>query len=157
MEIRRFGIGHRRPDGPPGSQGVTGSVIESDPRGTIAELAFARGATVLPHANANPLWFVVIEGGGLVRTGDQQTRVRAGDAVLWPAGEIHAAWTELSEMRVIVVEFGEADPTTIAGLLEGGAGDVGRGEGGADEAARADGGLVRDRASTYDPSEGEPV
>jgi quercetin dioxygenase-like cupin family protein len=136
---------------------VSGSVIESGPRGTIAELAFARGATVAPHTNPNPTWLVVIEGGGFVRTGDQQTRVGPGEAVLWPAGEIHAAWTELSEMRAIVVEFGTADPATIAGLLEGGALDVSGGAGDPDARAKADGELVRDMAPTYDPSEGEPV
>lgn len=155
MEIRRFGIGHRRPDGPPGTRGVSGAVIESDPRGTIAELVFARGATVQPHANPNQTWILVIEGGGFVRTGDQQTRIGAGEAVLWPAGEIHSAWTELSEMRAIVVEFGAADPATIAGLLEGGAREVGDGE--PDPAAGQDGGLVRDRVPTYDPSHGEPA
>ena len=155
MEIRRFGIGHRRPDGPPGTQGVTGAVIQSDAHGTIAELAFARGATVQPHTNPNPTWLVVIEGGGFVRTGDQQSRVGAGDAVFWPAGEVHAAWTELSEMRAIVVEFGMADPATIAGLLEGGASEI-DGDGG-EPAETADGRLVRDRVATYDPSHGEPV
>ena len=33
IEIRRFGVGHRRPDGPPGSIGLTGQVIHSDGRG----------------------------------------------------------------------------------------------------------------------------
>ena len=34
IEIRRFGVGHRRPDGPIGSVGLTGQVIHSDGRGT---------------------------------------------------------------------------------------------------------------------------
>ncbi len=157
MEIRRFGIGHRRPDGPPGTQGVSGSVIESSPRGTIAELAFARGATVQPHANPNHTWLIVIEGGGFVRTGDEQTRVSAGEAILWPPGEIHAAWTDVSEMRAIVVELGAADPATIAGLLEGAAREVGPDQAEAGTRAPADGELVRDLDPAYDPSEGEPV
>ena len=33
IEIRRFGVGHRRPDGPPGTVGLTGQVIHSDGRG----------------------------------------------------------------------------------------------------------------------------
>jgi len=40
MEIRRFGVGHRRPDGPPGTTRVAGQVIHSDGRGAISELAF---------------------------------------------------------------------------------------------------------------------
>ena len=39
IEIRRFGVGHRRADGPPGSVGVTGQVIHSDGRGVISILA----------------------------------------------------------------------------------------------------------------------
>ena len=81
IEIRRFGVGHRRPDGPPGSVGLTGQVIHSDGRGVIAELAFARGARIEPHANPNTTWFIVIEGGGWVGVGDERTRIAAGEAV----------------------------------------------------------------------------
>ena len=44
IEIRRFGVGHRRADGPPGTTGVRGQMIHSDGRGTVTELAFARAA-----------------------------------------------------------------------------------------------------------------
>ena len=66
IEVRRFGVGHRRPDGPPGTTGVTGQVIHSDGRGVISELAFARNGRIEPHANPNTTWFIVIEGGGWV-------------------------------------------------------------------------------------------
>ena len=155
MEIRRFGIGHRRPDGLPGSTGVSGSIVDSGPGSTIAELAFARNAAVQPHANQNATWVLVIEGGGFARSGDQQTRIAAGEAILFAPGELHAVWTEYSEMRAIVVEIGAADPRIVAGLLP----DGGDGAGGpaTDPAATADGGLVVDRAPGYDPSEGEPA
>ena len=87
VEIRRFGYGHRRPEGPVGSHGVQGAVIHTDGRGTIAELAFARKAVIEPHTNPNLAWFVVIEGGGFVRVGDETVRVFAGEAVKWPAGD----------------------------------------------------------------------
>jgi quercetin dioxygenase-like cupin family protein len=160
MEIRRFGIGFRRPDGLPGTKGVGVSVIESGPGGTITELAFARGATVAPHANPNATWFLVIEGGGFVRTGDVQARVAAGEAVLWEPGEIHSAWTELSEMRAIVVDLGAADPAVIAGLLAGRAREMPAdavADTDGDDPTRADGALRTDRTPTYDPSEGEPA
>ena len=105
MEIRRFGVGNRRPDGPPGTDGVAGQVIHSDGRGAVSELAFARRARIEPHSNPNTTWFVVIEGGGWVQVGDERARVAAGEAVLWPADVVHGAWTELSEMRAIVVEL----------------------------------------------------
>ena len=58
MEIRRFGVGNRRPEGPPGSTGVQGQVIHSDARGVIAELAFAKGGRIEPHQNPNTTWFL---------------------------------------------------------------------------------------------------
>ena len=109
IEIRRFGVGHRRPEGPAGSIGLTGQVIHSDGRGIVAELAFARGARIEPHSNPNTTWFVVVEGGGWVGVGEQRTRIAAGVAALWPAYVIHSAWTEHSEMRAFVVEFAGAD------------------------------------------------
>jgi len=119
MEIRRFGVGNRRPDGPPRTTGVAGQVIHSDGRGTVTELAFARRATIEPHSNPNTTWFVVIEGGGWVQVGDDRARVAAGEAVLWPADVVHGAWTELGEMRAIVVEYAGADDAAARGILEG--------------------------------------
>ncbi|MGC8634656.1 MAG: cupin domain-containing protein [Candidatus Limnocylindrales bacterium] len=106
MEIRRFGPGHRRPDGPPGTRGVTGQVIHQDGRGSIAEMAFAPGAVIAPHTNLNTSFFVVVSGGGFVQVGSERARVGHGEAVLWPAGELHGAWTEGTEMRALVIEFG---------------------------------------------------
>ncbi|MFL5668693.1 MAG: hypothetical protein ACJ77U_04835, partial [Chloroflexota bacterium] len=62
IEIRRFGVGHRRPEGPIGSVGLTGQVIASDGRGTVTELAFARNARIEPHTSPNSTWFIVVEG-----------------------------------------------------------------------------------------------
>jgi quercetin dioxygenase-like cupin family protein len=109
IEIRRFGVGQRRPDGPDGSVGLTGQVIHSDGRGIISELAFARAARIEPHSNPNTTYFVVVEGGGWVGVGDERTRIAAGEAALWPANVIHSAWTEHSEMRAFVVEFAGTD------------------------------------------------
>jgi quercetin dioxygenase-like cupin family protein len=119
IEIRRFGVGHRRPDGPAGTSGVTGQLIHSDERGVISELAFARGARIEPHAVPNSTWLIVIEGGGWVGVGDERTRVAAGEAVLWPADIAHAAWTEHSEMRAFVIEFADADDAAMKGIVEG--------------------------------------
>lgn len=129
MEIRRFGVGHRRPDGPPRTTRVAGQVIHADARGTIVELAFARGASMEPHTNPNSAWFVVIEGGGWVRVGDETARVAAGEAVLWPAGWDHAAWTELSEMRAIMVELAGPDDAATRAITDGLASRIGAGDG----------------------------
>jgi quercetin dioxygenase-like cupin family protein len=117
MDIRRFGIGHRRPEGPAGTHGVSGQSIHADELGLIAELAFHAHGSIAPHENPNLTYFVVIEGGGFVQVGEEVARIAAGEAVVWPPNVIHAAWTELTPMRAIVVEFASemAAPLLAAG------------------------------------------
>ncbi len=159
IEIRRFGVGHRRPDGPPGTTGVTGQVVHSDGRGLISELALARGARIEPHANPNTTWLVVIEGGGWVGVGAERARVAAGEAVLWPADIPHAAWTEHSEMRAFVIEFAGPDDVAFGGVLEGQARELGPGEAGRGGVAAADGGLRPGASGSIrrDEDAGEPA
>jgi quercetin dioxygenase-like cupin family protein len=142
IEVRRFGVGYRRPDGPPGTTGITGQVIESGPGGVIAELAFSRQARITPHTNPNSSWFVVIEGGGWVGVGDERTRVTAGEAVVWPPDVIHAAWTDGSPMRAIVVEFA-APQLALPDVTEGQAVRIGPGEAGGASVAAASVGVAR--------------
>ncbi len=119
MEIRRFGVGHRRPQGPPGSVGLTGGPIHADEHGVISELVLARHGRVELHAAPGPAWLLVIEGGGWVQVGDERARVAAGEAVLWPAGVLHGLWTEGSELRAFVVEFGVGDDLGASGPERG--------------------------------------
>jgi Cupin domain len=72
-------------------------------------------AAMAPHSNPNLTYFLVIEGGGFVRVGDEQARVAAGDAVVWPPDVVHAAWTQLTPMRALVVEFAVPDAAADAG------------------------------------------
>jgi quercetin dioxygenase-like cupin family protein len=88
---------------------VTGQVIHHDGRGTIAELAFSSAAVMAPHTNSNTTYFVVVSGGGFVQVADERARVGHGEAVLWPAGEFHGAWTDGTEMRALIVEFSGSD------------------------------------------------
>jgi quercetin dioxygenase-like cupin family protein len=149
LDIVRFGVGHRRPEGPQGSRNVQGQVIATGPTGVLSELAFARGGIIEPHANPNATWFVVIEGGGFVRVGDEQTRVAAGEAVFWPPHILHAAWADQGHMRAIVVEFGSDAERVIEG--------AGRVLGsGAPPVDPASGHLAQAPSARYDPQEGEP-
>jgi quercetin dioxygenase-like cupin family protein len=116
MEIRRFGVGHRRHEGPAGTHGVEGQSIHADDRGTIAELAFRPNAAMAPHTNPRLSYFVVIEGGGFVQVGDERARVAAGEAIAWPPDVVHAAWTDQTPMRALVIEFA-AEPAEPAALL----------------------------------------
>jgi quercetin dioxygenase-like cupin family protein len=155
IEVRRFGVGHRRPDGPPGSEGLTGQVIHGDARGSVAELAFSRGGRIEPHSNPNTTYFIVIEGGGWTLVGDERIRVAAGEAVVWPADVPHAAWTDYSHMRALVVEFSGADDAAARGILEGAALALAPG---AAPVSPGEGRLVPpDRPLPHDRSEGEPV
>ncbi len=154
IEVRRFGVGHRRPDGPPGSVGLTGQVIHSDGRGIVSELAFIRGGRIEPHSNPNTTYFIVIEGGGWTAVGDEQIRVSAGEAVVWPPGITHGAWTDYSQMRAMVVEFAGPDDSAIRGVLEGAALELP----GVTPVAPGEGHLTPpDRPVPHDRSEGEPV
>jgi quercetin dioxygenase-like cupin family protein len=155
MEIRRFGVGNRRAEGPPGSEGVDGQVIHGDARGVIAELAFRKGGRIEPHDNPNTTWFIVIEGGGYVQVGEEQRRVAAGEAILWPAGVTHGAWTEHGPMRVFVVEFAGSDDSHMRGVLEGVARRLGPGETG--RASKGVGRLAPRNAPEPIDREGEPT
>ena len=115
MEIRRFGGGHRQPDGPPGTRGVEATPLHVDERGVIAELALKPNAAIPAHTNSNLAYLLIIEGGGFVQVGDERARVAAGDAVVWPPNVVHAAWTELTPMRAIVVEFAAEPGDSAAG------------------------------------------
>jgi quercetin dioxygenase-like cupin family protein len=155
IEVRRFGVGHRRPDGPPGSEGLTGQVIHSDGRGIVAELAFSVGGRIEPHSNPNTTYFIVIEGGGWTLVGDERIRVAAGEAIVWPPNVVHGAWTDYSHMRAFVVEFAGPDDAGIRGILEGAALEL---PGGSPSASRGEGRLVPpDRPVPHDRSEGEPL
>jgi len=157
IEVRRFGVGFRRAEGPPGTHGLTGQVIHSDGRGLISELAFSRGGAIAPHDNPNTTWFCVIEGGGWVLVGDERRRVAAGEAVLWPAGVTHAAWTDHAEMRAVVVEFAGADDSHLSAVLEGVGRQLGPGETG--RIARGEGRLAERPIDPerVDRSTGEPL
>jgi len=120
IEIRRFGVGNRRKDGPPGTTGVSGQVIHSDGRGVISELAFARNGQIDPHTNPNVTWFIVIEGGGWVVVDGERTRISAGEAALWPPNVPHGAWADHTPMRAIVVELGGSGDGDVRGLIESG-------------------------------------
>ncbi len=160
IDLRRFGVGHRRPDGPPGTTGIEAQVIEGGPSGVVAELAFGRRARITPHSNPNWTYFLVIEGGGWVGVGDERSRVQAGEAAVWPPDVLHAAWTDGSPMRAIVVEF--ARPVVALPAVDGGAVEIGPGDADARRAPRGEGRLAPRPVSSAggDPgpaaAEGEP-
>jgi quercetin dioxygenase-like cupin family protein len=156
LEILRFGPGHRRLGGPPGTQNVEGAVILSDERAIVSELAFGRYAMVVPHENPeNTALFIVISGAGWVQVGDERARINHGEAVVWPPALVHGAYTDGTEMRAIIVELAPGGAPLIEGVAHATTEDL------ADEAppptptprALAERKVHRDE---YDTSEGEP-
>ena len=155
IEVRRFGVGHRRPDGPPGTTGVSGQVIHSDARGVISELAFARNGRIEPHTNPNTTWFIVIEGGGWVVVDGESLRVAAGEAVLWPPDVPHGAWADRGHMRAFVVELAGPDDALFRGILDGRLAALGPGD--ARAVRRGEGALRGPGPEPLpDPEAGEP-
>ena len=150
MEIRRFGPGQRRPEGPPGTRGVSGAMLMSDERAVVTEVAFGPYAMITPHSNeTNTALFIVISGGGFVQVGEERARVNHGEAVLWPPGIPHGAYTDGTEMRAIIVEL-----VGDEGVVDA------RAAPGADAApAEKAKGALAERQRTrdeYDKAEGEP-
>src|SRR3954452_10813460 len=169
MDILRFGPGHRRLGGPPGTQNVEGTVIMSDDRAVVSELAFGRYAMVVPHENPdNTALFVVISGAGWVQVGEERARINHGEAVVWPPAITHGAYTDGTEMRAIVIELSGADGRMIEGVAHAALPDSTDSEQeGSTQAAptwpprpttRADGSLAERKVTRdeYDSSEGEP-
>lgn len=107
MEILRFGPGHRRPRPQVGGQSLTEGTIWSDPRARITELAFSARALLAPETSPHQGLFIVVAGGGWVQVGEERTTVSHGEAVEWPPGVAHGAWTDGSTMRALLVEVPE--------------------------------------------------
>jgi quercetin dioxygenase-like cupin family protein len=162
MEIKRFGPGYRRPDGPPGTQGVTGQVILHDDRAVVTELAFQRYAIITPHSNAaNTALFIVISGGGFVQVGDERARINHGEAVVWPPGLVHGAYTDGTEMRAIIVELTGEDAEVVDAQADATGAQTPDGSPAATTRpapTRADGTLAERQVKRdeYDSGEGEP-
>src|SRR3954451_22321838 len=161
MDILRFGPGHRRPGGPPGTKDVEGTVIMRDDRAIVSELAFGRYAMVVPHENPdNTALFVVISGAGWVQVGEERARINHGEAVVWPPAIPHGAYTDGTEMRAIVIELTGGDGHLIEGVAHAAIADA------TDEptatqpppSTRAEGSLAERKVTRdeYDSSEGEP-
>ena len=150
MDVLRFGPGFRRSRPREGTQGVADQTIWSDPRARITELAFSSRAFIAPQTSPDLGLFIVVAGGGWVQIGEERTSIDHGEAVEWPPGVVHGAWTDGSTMRAILVEVPDiaidgdsaprTDPPTVTDLAP----------------AR---GRLADRdvpPEEHDPSEGEP-
>jgi gentisate 1,2-dioxygenase len=108
---------------------------------------------IQPHANqSNTALFIVISGGGFVQVGEERARVNHGEAVIWPPGILHGAYTDGTEMRAIIVELAGDGAAVVEGSAHAA-------ESAAESAATKAKGALADRQrrrDEYDSSEGEP-
>jgi len=150
VEILRFGPGFRRSGPPAGTQGLADQIIWSDPRARITELAFSPRALIAPQTSPDLGLFIVVAGGGWVQVGEERTVINHGEAIEWPPGIAHGAWTDGSTMRAILVEVPdsaiEVPATRLAAAPE--VADL--------EPARGRLADRPERPEDHDPAEGEP-
>ena len=91
-----------------GSSGVAFSLLSHvNGEAQLACLRLKPGGLLGRHPAAAPQLFVVVEGGGWVRTDDREASVGAGQAVLWEAGEEHESRAGADGMTAIVLEAGD--------------------------------------------------
>jgi quercetin dioxygenase-like cupin family protein len=150
VEILRFGPGFRRAVPPAGSQGLADQTIWSDPRARITELAFSRRALIPPQTSPDMGLFIVVSGGGWVQVGDERSAINHGEAIEWPPGIAHGAWTDGSPMRAILVEVPDLAIEASHHRL-GDAPEVTE-----LEPARGQLAEPENRPEEHDPTEGEP-
>jgi quercetin dioxygenase-like cupin family protein len=150
MEILRFGPGFRRREAPQGTQGLADQTIWGDPRARITEMALSRRAVIAPQTSLDFGLFIVISGGGWVQVGEERTAINHGEAVEWPPGISHGAWTDGSEMRAILVELPDTAIETGHLRVSGAEAQWG--------SAEAQGALAERQVppEEHDESEGEP-
>jgi quercetin dioxygenase-like cupin family protein len=150
VDIFRFGPGFRRRTPPVGTQGLADQTIWSDPRARVTELALSRRAVIGPQTSPDLGVFIVISGGGWVQVGEERSAINHGEAVEWPPGTTHGAWTDGSEMRAILIEL----PDMVLEASYSRLTDVA-----ADATATLATGALAERhidPSDHDQSEGEP-
>ena len=94
---------------------------------------------------------------GRAQAAYQDALTQAGEAVAWPPNEVHAAWTDGTQMRAIVVEF-EGPTLALPGAVEG---DLVRVEPGRRAVTKGEGKLAErtgpPQRRPEDEIEGEPL
>ena len=133
-----------------------GQVIQTGPTGVIAELAFERRGRIAPHSE--PQLDVLHRDRGR-RLGRRRRRADAdpaGEAALWPPDVLHAAWTDGTPMRAIIVELA-APQLALPDVTEGQAVRIGPGEPATVAERASDGGVRRAREGRLAPRPVEPA
>jgi quercetin dioxygenase-like cupin family protein len=70
----------------------------------LAILRFDPDGTIHEHPAGIEIDVICLEGEGMVSVGDEQSPLKAGQRVRWPAGISHRLWTNTTEMVTLMVE-----------------------------------------------------
>jgi quercetin dioxygenase-like cupin family protein len=104
MMIEQMPRPHWEPIARQGTVGVTGRVMLKRAGIAIANLRFSPNATIDEHSAPFEVDVICIAGEGFVSVGNESSRFRAGERVVWPAGVNHRLWTQDTEMETVMVE-----------------------------------------------------
>ena len=92
----------------------------------VEVMYFEPHARLHEHSAPHRILFLVIDGSGTVRLGGPHGEARnviAGDAVMWPAGVDHTAWTDDTSLTAVVVNvFGDTSDDDVESSAGGRAG-----------------------------------
>ena len=91
-----------------GVVGVVGRVLVREEDFFVAELRFAKHATVHEHPGENDTIVVCLDGEGLTSVAGETARLSEGQQARWPRGIPHRLWTEGSTMTTLMVERARA-------------------------------------------------
>ena len=105
MNPSRFSADVAAPVARPGCTGLVAAPVARSETWDATALYFASSASSDDHAVPYDHWLAVTRGQGRVSIGDVSQTVRAGDAILLPAGMFHRLWTEGEEMDAIALAF----------------------------------------------------
>ncbi len=86
--------------------GIARMVLTSQFMEGIEFLAYAflpQGNTLEAHIDPVEEIYFILQGGGLMRVGDEENDVKAGDAVWIPAGDLHSLTNNTLEQTVVLV------------------------------------------------------
>ena len=87
-----------------GVVGVTGRVLVREEAFFVAELRFAKRATIHEHPGDNDTIVVCLSGRGFTSVAGETAPLEEGQQVRWPRGIPHRLWTEDSTMSTLMVE-----------------------------------------------------
>jgi quercetin dioxygenase-like cupin family protein len=97
-----------RPDWSPlpfeGCVGVEGKVLVNEGDFFFSLLRFEPDGTIHEHPGPNDTYVACLEGEGWTSVGDERSRLRAGEFVVWPQGVPHRLWTVGTTMTTLMYE-----------------------------------------------------